>query len=129
MSLFDIPVTTGDLTTLQNGIQFFTDTDQANSEVASINAPGSIDSVFIYATKLLASNVGLSQVAMAGTALMEGLVGIGDTKTPNTLTFLATQFLPAQLALGVRLSTQTGIPAPVFAAEALGLALSSSSIP
>ena len=38
MSLFALPVTVSDLTTLQSGIQFFTNTAEATTEVGSINA-------------------------------------------------------------------------------------------
>jgi hypothetical protein len=130
MSLFQTPVTTSDLTTLQQGIQFFTNINDANAQVAAINTPGTTkSSVFIYATQLLANNIGLSQVAMADTALMEGgTIAIGNTTTPNTLAFLSQGgFLQNQLNLGMTLQAQTGIAAPVFAAEALGLALASTS--
>src|SRR6478672_10854372 len=107
MSLFQTPVTTSDLTTLQQGIQFFTNTNDATAQVAAINTPGTTtSSVFIYATQLLANNIGLSQVAMADTALMEGgTIAVGDSSTPNTMTFLSTKFLPSQLALGAQLQT------------------------
>ena len=41
MSLTALPVSTSDLTTLQAGVQFFTNTGQATSEAAAINASGS----------------------------------------------------------------------------------------
>ena len=41
MSLTALPVTSTDLTTLQSGVQFFTNTSQATSQAAAINAPGS----------------------------------------------------------------------------------------
>jgi hypothetical protein len=124
MSLFALPVTVSDLTTLQSGIQFFTNTAQANSEVPSINANQPNDSVFIYATKLLASNISLSQVAMAVSAILEGgTIAVGNTTTSNTLTFLSTQFLPDQVAAGLA----GGFDPTVYAAQSLGLALASTA--
>ena len=70
MSLFVTPVTTGDMTTLQNGIQFFTNTSEAITEAAGIEAGA--DTVQAYAGRLLAANASLSQVAMADTGLMYG---------------------------------------------------------
>jgi hypothetical protein len=132
MSLFQTPVTLSDLTTLQQGIQFFTNTAEATAQVALINTPGTTtSSVFTYAAQLLqnlSSGIGGAQVAMGVSAIAEGgtiAVGTNNT-TPNTLTFLATQFLPDQFNLGVASQAQTGIPAPVFASEALGLALAST---
>jgi hypothetical protein len=130
MSLFALPVTVSDLTTLQSGIQFFTNTAEATAQAAMINTPGTTtSSVFIYAAQLLANNIGLSQVAMGVSAIAEGgtiAVGTGNT-TPNTLNLLSNVFLPPQFALGVTLFAQTGIPAPVYASEALGLALASTA--
>ena len=102
MSLFALPVTVSDLTTLQSGIQFFTNTGEATTEVGSINANTPNDLVFIYATKLLANNISLSQVAMAVSALMEGgTIAVGNATTPNTLTLLSTVFLPPQVAVAL----------------------------
>jgi hypothetical protein len=124
MSLTALPVTVSDLTTLQSGIQFFTNTAEATTEVPSINANQPTDSVFIYATKLLASNISLSQVAMAVSALMEGgTIAVGNTTTPNTLTLLSTQFLPGQVAVALA----NGFNPTVFAAESLGSALSTNT--
>jgi hypothetical protein len=124
MSLFALPVTVADLTTLQSGIQFFTNTAEATSEVGSINANQPSDSVFIYATKLLASNISLSQVAMAVTAIGEGgTVAVGNTTTSNTLTFLSTQFLPAQVTAALA----GGFDPTVYAAQSLGLAVASTA--
>ena len=124
MSLFALPVTVSDLTTLQSGIQFFTNTAEANSEVASINANQPTDSVFIYATKLLANNISLSQVAMSVSALMEGgTIAVGNATTPNTLTLLSTVFLPGQVAVALA----NGFNPTVFAAESLGSALSTNA--
>ena len=122
MSLFALPVTVSDLTQLQQGLQFFTNTAEATAQAATINAGNS--SVFIYASQLLSSNISLSQVAMADSALMEGgTIAVGNTTTPNTLTFLTTQFLPAQVAVGVA----NNFNPTVYAAEALGLALASTA--
>ena len=124
MSLFALPVTVSDLTTLQSGIQFFTNTAEANSEVASINANQPTNSVFIYATKLLANNISLSQVAMSVSALMEGgTIAVGNATTPNTLTLLSTVFLPGQVAVALA----NGFNPTVFAAESLGSALSTNA--
>ena len=61
---------------------------------------------------------------MADTAIMEGgTIAVGDTATPNTLTFLSTQFLPAQVATGIA----HGFNGTVYASEALGLALASTA--
>src|SRR5215467_413341 len=123
MSLFTLPVTVSDLTTLQQGIQFFTNTAEATAQAAAINTPGTSSSVFIYATQLLANNISLSQVAMADTAIMEGgTVAVGDNATPNTLQFLSTQFLPNQVANAIAHNFNP----TVYAAEALGLALAST---
>ena len=83
MSLTALPVTVSDLTQLQQGIEFFTNTAEATAQAATINAPGTTTaSVFIYATQLLANNLSLSQVAMADTAIMEGgTIAVGDTTT------------------------------------------------
>ena len=124
MSLTALPVLATDLTTLQAGVQFFTNTGQATSEAAAINAPGSTQSVFTYAASLINSNISLSQVTMAVSAIAEsGTIAVGDTATPNTLTFLSTQFLPAQVAF----AAANGLNQTVFAAESLGLALAGTS--
>ena len=129
MPLTALPVSVTDLTILQQGVQFFTNNNEAAAQVAAINLPGTTTaSVFIYTAQLLQNNIGLSQVAMAVSAIAEGgTILVGNTTTPNTLTFLSTQFLPAQFAIGVTLQAQTGIPAPVYASEALGLALASTT--
>ena len=55
---------------------------------------------------------------------MEGAtIAVGDTTTPNTLTFLSTQFLPAQVATAIA----HGFNPTVYASEALGLALASTA--
>src|SRR5208283_2156196 len=124
MSLTALPVSVTDLTTLQTGLQFFTNTPDATLQASAINAAGSTSSVFTYAASLLNGNIALSQVAMAVSAIAEsGTIAVGDTTTPNTLTFLSTQFLPSQVAYAASLHlNQT-----VFAAQALGLALAGTS--
>ena len=51
MSLFALPVTVADLTQLQAGIEFFTNTAEATAEAAAINAPGATETVFTYAAR------------------------------------------------------------------------------
>ena len=70
MSLFALPVTVSDLTTLQQGIEFSTDTVEATAEAAAINSGA--QTVFAYAAELINANLPFSQVAMATTALMFG---------------------------------------------------------
>jgi hypothetical protein len=125
MSLTALPVTVSDLTTLQAGLTFTTNTDQATTQAAKINAPGqTTDSVFTYAASLLQTNISLSQVAMGVSALMEGgTVAVGSTTTANTLTLFATQFLPDQ----VRVALANNFNPTVFAAESLGSALSTQA--
>ena len=61
---------------------------------------------------------------MAVSAIAEsGTIAVGDTTTPNTLTFLSTQFLPSQVAF----AAANGFNQTVFAAQALGLALAGTS--
>ena len=114
------PVSVSALTTLQQGIQFFTDSAEAIAEAAAINATPTTESVFTYAAKLINSQISLAQVAMADSALMEGgTIGVGNTTTPNTLTFFSRVFLPAQVTNAIA----NGFSPTVYAAEALGLAL------
>jgi hypothetical protein len=112
MSLYALPVSTSDLTQLQLGIEFFTNTTEATTEAAAINA--GTDTVYGYAVKLLSNNISLSQVAMAVDSLMFGV-----TDNVTELTKLAMQFLPAQVANAVA----HGFNPTVYAAEALGLGL------
>ena len=125
MSLTALPVSVSDLTTLQQGVEFFTNSNEATAQAAAINSPGTTtSSVFIYTAQLLQNNIGLSQVAMAVSAIGEGgTIAVGNTTTPNTLTFLSTQFLPAQVAVAIA----NGFNPTVYAAEALGLALASTA--
>ena len=95
MSLFALPVTSADLTQLQQGIEFFTNTAEANAEVTLINA--GTDTVDAYAHRLLDANLALSQVAMAVNSLM-----YGATDTTAELTKLSTVFLPPQVSMRKR---------------------------
>jgi hypothetical protein len=113
MSLNSLPVTAADLLQLQLGIEMFQNTTEATAEAAAINA--GTDTVYGYAVKLLASNISFSQVAMAVDSLMFGV-----TDNTTELTKLATQFLPPQVVTAVA----NGFNPTVYAAEALGLALS-----
>jgi hypothetical protein len=65
MSLFALPVSVSDLTGLQRGIEFFTNTVEATAEAGLITNPPSTPTVYSYAVQLLANNISLSQVAMA----------------------------------------------------------------
>ena len=131
MSLTALPVVVGDLTTLQTGIQFFTNASEATTQTGAINTPGSNDSVFTYAGSLLNSNISLSQVAMAVGAIAEsGTIAVGDTTTPNTLTYFSTVFLPPQVAYAASIitpATPSGLNQTVFAAQALGLAVAGTT--
>ena len=127
MSLFTLPVTAADLETLQLGIGFFTDPTAAASEAAAINAatPGG-PTVYSYAVQLLEGQISLAQIAMADSALMEGVTvaaGSVAAPTPNTLALFTTQFLPAQ----VNFALANGFDPTVFAGQALGLALSTNA--
>jgi hypothetical protein len=114
MSLFALPVSVSDLTQLQLGIEFFTNTTEATTEAALITNPPNTATVNSYAIRLLANNISLSQVAMAVDSLMFGV-----TDNVTELAKLSTQFLPAQVANAVA----NGFNPTVYAAEALGLAL------
>ncbi len=120
MSLAALPVSVSDLTTLQQGIQFFTDTSEATMEAAAINTVGFPHTVLSYAASLLDNNISLSQVAMGVSAFEEGgTIAVGNSTTPNTLMFLSTQFLPNQVAY----ANAHGFNPTVYAAQSLGLAL------
>src|SRR5271165_4098663 len=124
MSLAALPVSASDLETLQQGIQFFTNTTEATSEATAINTPGSGQSVFTYAASLLTSNISLSQVAMAVGAIAEsGTLAVGAAATPNTLAHFTMQFLPDQIAFGAA----HGFNQTVYGAEALGEGLSGTA--
>src|SRR5262249_37393068 len=96
MSLFALPVSVSDLTTLQNGIQFFTNVNQATQVAAQINAIPPSQTVEGYAHQLVQANLALSVVAMADFAFMNGV-----TDTTAHLAVISTQFLPPQAAFAV----------------------------
>src|SRR6476646_11065917 len=114
MSLFALPVSASDLSQLQQGIEFFTNSNEATTEAGQITNPPSTPTVYSYALQLLANNVSFSQVAMAVDSLM-----FGQTDNTTELARLSTQFLPAQVSHAVA----NGFNPTVYAAEALGLAL------
>jgi hypothetical protein len=114
MSLYALPVSVGDLTQLQLGIEFFSGTTEATTEAVLITNPTHTATVSSYANQLLANNISLSQVAIAVDSLMFGV-----TDNTNELAKLSTQFLPKQVAAAVG----NGLNPTVYAAEALGLAL------
>jgi hypothetical protein len=122
MPLTALPVTASELQTLQSGLTFTTNPNEASSEAQSINAPGSTDSVFIYASKLIQGSISTSSVAMAVGALMEGGT-LAVTGASNSLTSLSTQFLPGQ----VQVAIANNFNPTVFAAESLGSALSTQA--
>jgi hypothetical protein len=120
MGLTVAPVSLADITQLQQGITFTTDAAGAAAALAAINATPPTQTVYGYAVQLLASNISLSQVAMADSALMEGgTIAVGNNTTSNTLTFFTQGLLAASIPIAVKFNlNQT-----VFAAENLGLAL------
>jgi hypothetical protein len=118
MPLTALPVTSAELTTLQNGLTFTTNATDAANQANAINAPGSTVSVFTYAASLINANLSLSQVAMGLFPFMTGV-----TDTTAHIGVITTQFLPAQVAFGV----SKGFNATVFAAEAYGSALSTNA--
>jgi len=129
MSLTALTVAASDIAQLEQGVQFFQSSAANQASVAaSINAPGSTTSVFTYAASLLGQNSpSLGQVNMADTAILEGgTIPVGNATTTNTLTFLATSFLPAQFQVGSTLAS-LGVNPTLFASEALGLALASTA--
>jgi hypothetical protein len=115
MSLYAFTVTVHDLQQLQFGIQFYGDdlTDTA-AVAAAINPPIETATVFSYANQLLASNISLSQVAMAVDSLM-----FGATDNTTELDRLVAPFLLEQVGV----ANTYGFNPTVYAAEALGLAL------
>jgi hypothetical protein len=118
MSLYYVPVSVGDLTQLQLGIEFFSNTIEAITEAALITNPPHTATVSSYANQLLANNISLSQLAMAVDSLMSGV-----TDNVTELTKLSTQFLPPQVAAAVA----SGLNPTMYAAEALGLALAAGN--
>ena len=118
MPLTALPVTSSELTTLQQGLTFTTNAIDAANQANAINAPGATVSVFTYAASLLNANVSLSQVAMGLFPFMTGV-----TDTVAHIGAITTQFLPAQVTFAV----SKGFNPTVFAAEAYGSALSTNA--
>ena len=117
MSLFALPVTDADVKTLYNAITRKVLSDAAaTAEAAAINAGN--DTVFNFAQSLLDANISFSQVAMGMPSLM-------FNKTPSlaTLDNITNVFLPPQVSLAIA----SGFQPTVYAAEALGLALSNGA--
>ena len=114
INLFILPTTVSNLEAIQEGIEFYTDPNEATAAAAVINAGDPSYNVFTYAQQLLENNLSLSQVAMGVDSLM-----FGQTDTIAELTNLSTQFLPAQVAY----AQANGFNPTVYAAEALGLSL------
>ena len=117
MSLYALPVTSSDLTQLQDGIQFFTNDAQAQTQATLINS--NQGTVFSYAQTLLANNVSTSQVAMGTFAY-----ALGKTDTVAHLDGIATVFLPPQVKFAVDQNLAGG--PTVFAAQVYSLALATS---
>src|SRR5262249_32251964 len=96
----------------------FTNAAEAQTEAALINNSGA--TVFSYAQQLLATNVSLSQVAMADFAEMFGV-----TDTTTHLAAISTTFLPPQVAFEIQ---QNFLGGPtVYAAQVYALALAEVS--
>ena len=117
MSLYALPVTSSDLTQLQDGIQFFTDNAQAQSQATQIN--NNQGTVFSYANTLLSNAVSTSQVAMADFAY-----ALGKTDTVAHLNGIVDNFLPPQVKFAVDHALAGG--PTVYAAQVYALALATS---
>src|SRR4051794_32804814 len=114
MSLYALPVSSSDLTSLQQGISFSTNSTEADNQTKAITAGGA--TVFSYAQTLLANNVSTSQVAMSAFAY-----ALGKTDTVAHLDGIATGFLPPQVKFAVD-NNLAGGPT-VYAAQVYSLAL------
>ena len=110
MSLYALPVSSSDLTALQQGIQFTTDTGEANTQADAIKNGST--TVFAYAQSLLGKSVSTSQVAMADFAY-----ALGKTDTVAHLGAISTGFLPPQVKFAVDNSLAGGPPDQVGHAE------------
>src|SRR5262245_37711314 len=119
MSLNALPVTSSDITTLQQGLTFTSNAATAQSAANAINAPGSTVTVFTTAATLLGplSSPSLSQIAMGNFAVMTGA-----TDTVAHMTGIL-GFLQSQQAFGA----SKGFDGFVFASEAYGSALSTNA--
>src|SRR5262249_41059362 len=121
MSLYALPVTSSDLTSLQQGIGFSTNPTDAQTQATAItNAAGANPTVFSYAQSLLTKNISTSQVAMADFAY-----AIGKTDTVDHLNAISTTFLPPQVKFAMDNNLQGG--PTVFAAQVYALALAGGS--
>src|SRR5271166_1957505 len=120
MSLYALPVSVADLEQLQLGIQFYTNVAEATTEAALINAGSPGQTVFSYAEQLLAANISTSQVAMADNTLMYDQLASVSTLSTQCVGPPAPGFLPSQVTYAIA----HGFDPTVFAAQALGLALS-----
>jgi hypothetical protein len=114
MSLYVLPVSSSDLTLLQQGISFSTNPTEADNQAKAITAGGT--TVFSYAQTLLGQNRSTSQVAMADFAY-----ALGKTDTVAHLDGIATGFLPPQVKFAVD-NNLAGGPT-VYAAQVYSLAL------
>src|SRR5262249_6461335 len=124
MSLTDGPtgVTAGDLLNLQAGIQAFTNSAEATSEAALIQAGK--DTVAAYATRLEIANTGQSEAVMATVSLMEGgtpTAGklLSPTSIANEFQHLTFDYLPAQQAFAVA----NKLNITVYNAQVIGLGI------
>jgi hypothetical protein len=117
MSLYALPVSSSDLTALQQGIQFTTNPGEANTQADAIKNGST--TVFAYAQSLLGKSVSTSQVAMADFAY-----ALGKTDTVAHLGGIATGFLPPQVKFAVDNNLAGG--STVYAAQVYSLALATS---
>ena len=118
MSLYQLPVTSTDISAVQTGILFTTtNATDINNQVSAINAPGATETVASYANTLLAASLTSSQMAMGVTALMTG-----HSQTTAVLTNLVTnpQIIPLYQAFAVAQHLDVG----QVVGEDLGLAFS-----
>jgi hypothetical protein len=121
MSLFQLTVTTTDISQLQQGI-LFTTTNAAdvNNQVSAINATGATETVASYANQLLASVLSTSQVAMGVTGLMTG-----QAQTVAVLTNLVTN--PAIIPSYVSFALTNKLDVAQVVGEDVGLAFSGNT--
>src|SRR5262245_52166609 len=124
MSLTQLPVTSSELTTLQQGLTLglgINPTDAANQATAINTNTTAGGSVFTYSATLLKANVSFSQVAMG---LFPFMTGVTDTVAHATA--ITTNFLGGangQVAFAVA----HNFDPTVFAAEAYASALSTNA--
>ena len=104
MSLIATPVILTDILDLQAGIEGFTNSTEAMSEVTAINA--GTDTVAAYAMRLESANTANSEAVMATVSLMQGgTPTAGKLLTPgspaNEYQHLIVDYLPTQQAFAV----------------------------